>query len=270
MDVPVLLVGCGKMGAALLGGWLERGMAASGLAVVEPDARAAAAADERGVRVVAEPGALGSEFLPAIVVFAVKPHAMDGAAPAYARYVPAGSAFLSIAAGKTITYFERHLGRAAAIVRAMPNTPAAVGRGITVACANAHVSEAQRQGCGVLLEAVGEVCWIDDEALLDAVTAASGSGPAYVFLLMECLAQAAVEAGLTADLAMRLARATVCGAGELAYRSDQPADELRRNVTSPGGTTEAALEVLMAEDGLQALLTRAVAAAARRSRELAG
>ena len=270
MDGPVLLVGCGKMGGALLAGWLGKGVAASGIVAVEPDAHAAASAVERGVAVVAEPLLLECDLSPAIVVFAVKPHAVDATAPLYARYVPAGSAFLSIAAGKSIACFERHLGGAAAIVRAMPNTPAAVGRGITVLCANANVSEAQRRRCGELLEAVGELCWIDDETLMDAVTAASGSGPAYVFLLIECLARAAVEAGLEDDLAMRLARATVCGAGELAYRSDQPADELRRNVTSPGGTTEAALEVLMAEGGLQALVTRAVAAAARRSRELAG
>ena len=267
---PVLLVGCGRMGGAFTSGWLEQGVAAAEIVVVEPDERAAEIARERGVTVVAGQNSLASQFTPAIVVFAVKPQAMDEVAPAFARYAGRGSVFLSIAAGKTIAYFERHLGTGAAIVRAMPNTPAQVGRGISVACANPNVSEAQRRGCGELLAAVGELAWIDDEALMDAVTAASGSGPAYVFLLIECLAQAGVEAGLSEDLAMRLARATVCGAGELAYRSDEPAGVLRRNVTSPGGTTEAALGVLMAEDGLERLITRAVLAAARRSRELAG
>ncbi len=270
MRGPVLLVGCGKMGGALLAGWLARGMAAAEITVVEPEAGGAGAARERGAAVVAGPEALAADLTPAVVGFAVKPQAMDGVAPAYARYAPAGSAFLSIAAGTTIAYFEQRLGGAAAIVRAMPNTPAAVGRAISVLCANDNVSEAQRAACSDLLAAVGEVAWIDDEALMDAVTAVSGSGPAYVFLLIECLAEAGVEAGLPEELALELARATVCGAGELAYRAAEPAAVLRRNVTSPGGTTQAALEVLMAGDGLGPLLARAVAAAARRSRELAG
>jgi pyrroline-5-carboxylate reductase len=178
--------------------------------------------------------------------------------------------FLSIAAGRTIAYFERHLGAQAAIVRSMPNTPAAVGRGITVACSNRHVSAAQRELCDELLAAVGEVAWIADEGLLDAVTAVSGGGPAYVFLLIECLAEAGAAAGLPPDLAMRLARITVSGAGELARLSSEPASVLRQNVTSPAGTTLEALKILMAADGLQPLMTKAIAAATRRSRELAG
>ena len=181
----------------------------------------------------------------------------------------AGTVFLSIAAGKTIGFFEGHLGREAAIVRAMPNTPAAIGRGISVLCANARASQAQRETCGALMQAAGEVAWVEEEALLDPVTAVSGSGPAYVFLLVEALAAAGVSAGLPEDLAMRLAGETVSGAGELLRRSGESAATLRHNVTSPGGTTQAALEVLMAEDGLQALMTRAVAAATRRSEELA-
>ena len=153
-------------------------------------------------------------------------------------------------------------------MRAMPNTPAAVGRGMSVLCANPRTGEAQRRLCGDLMAAVGAVAWVDDEALLDPVTAVSGSGPAYVFLMIEALAQAGVEAGLPEDLAMRLARETVAGAGELVHLSAEAASMLRRNVTSPGGTTQAALDVLMAPDGLQPLMTRAVAAAARRSREL--
>jgi pyrroline-5-carboxylate reductase len=178
---------------------------------------------------------------------------MPDAVPFYRRLARPGTVFLSIAAGTTIGFFEGQLGREAAIVRSMPNTPAAIGRGISVLCANG---------------AVGEVAWVEEEALLDPVTAVSGSGPAYVFLLVETLAQAGVEAGLPEDLAMRLARATVSGAGELVRRSEEAPATLRRHVTSPGGTTQAALEVLTADDGLQPLMTRAVAAAKRRSEEL--
>ncbi len=270
MAGSLLLVGCGKMGGALLRGWLARDVAARAVTVVEPDPDMAQAAAESGVAVVVAPGALPGELAPATVIFAVKPQAMDEVAPAYARFVAAGSAFLSIAAGKTIAYFEHCLGAEAAVVRAMPNTPAAIGLGTTVLCANRNVSKAQRAACGELMAAVGEVNWIADEALMDAVTALSGSGPAYVFLLIECLAEAGVEAGLDAELARGLARATVRGAGELAHLSDQGAAQLRRDVTSPGGTTEAALEVLMAGDGLKPLISRAIAAATRRSRELAG
>jgi pyrroline-5-carboxylate reductase len=203
-----------------------------------------------------------------VVLLAVKPQAMDATLPAYRRFVGAATLFLSIAAGKTIGYFERGLGDAP-IVRSMPNTPAAVGRGITVACANARVSAAQRDLADGLLSAVGEVHWVEREALLDPVTALSGGGPAYVFLLIEYLAEAGVAAGLPAELAMRLARVTVSGAGELARQSAEPAAQLRQNVTSPGGTTLEALKILMAEDGLKPLLIRAIAAASRRSRELA-
>ena len=270
MASRTLLIGCGKMGGALLAGWIERGMVPDGVCVVEP---AAAAADSvragHGVDVVADAGAVAADFDPEVVVFAVKPQELDAIAPLYRHHVAAGPVFLSIAAGKTIAFFERALGPDAAIVRTMPNTPAAVGRGITAARANRLVSDAQRARCQSLLEAVGSVVWLDDEALLDAVTALSGSGPAYVFLLIECLAAAGVAEGLPADVAAGLARATVAGSGELARQSAEPADTLRRNVTSPGGTTAAALDVLIADDGLGPLMRRAVAAAAQRSRELA-
>lgn len=266
----VLLVGCGKMGGALLAGWRDRGVPRENIKVVEPARAAAEAVRERyDIEVHDEASALDPSFQPAVVVLAVKPQVMDRAVPAYRRFTRPDTVFLSIAAGKTIGYFERRLGAEAAIVRAMPNTPAAVARGITVACPNARVTPAQQSSCGRLLEAVGEVVWIEDESLIDPVTAVSGGGPAYVFLLIECLAHAGEEAGLPPELAMRLARATVCGSGELAYRSSEPASVLRQNVTSPGGTTLKALEVLMAEDGLQPLLTRAIAAATSHSRELA-
>jgi pyrroline-5-carboxylate reductase len=263
----LLLVGCGKMGGALLKGWLERG-AARHVVVVEPGSGADAFAGERLVERHKRPDEIPLEFAPDVVVFAVKPQGMDGAVNPYKRFV-GRSLFLSIAAGKTLRYFARLLDDDAAVVRAMPNTPAAVGRGITVATANPRVTPTQRRVAEMLLSAVGEVGWVDDEALIDAVTAVSGSGPAYVFLLIECLAKAGVSAGLPADLAMRLARATVAGSGELARLSHEPASKLREAVTSPGGTTRAALDVLMATDGLEPLMIKAVAAAARRSRELA-
>lgn len=265
---PIVLVGGGKMGGALLAGWLDRGIEPGRIRVIEPNADAAQALAKMNVRVDAD--AAGIAAAPDVVVLAVKPQAMDQVVPAYARFADAGTAFLSIAAGRTIRSFEKILGEKAAILRAMPNTPAAVRRGITVVCANKNVTAQQGALAGELLAAVGAVEWIEDEALMDAVTAVSGSGPAYVFLLAEQLAEAGRQAGLPADMAARLARATVAGAGELLHKASEPAATLRQNVTSPGGTTAEALKVLMAEDGSQPVLTKAVLAATRRSRELAG
>jgi pyrroline-5-carboxylate reductase len=248
----------------LLAGWKRRRIAQP-LAVVEPQSVQLPA----GVKRLATPDALPKRFAPAAVVFAVKPQSLPEALLAYRRFAAGGTLFLSIAAGKTLRFFARGLGAEAAVVRAMPNTPAAIGRGIAVACANGRVTPVQRALATKLLGAVGEVAWVEVEALLDPVTAVSGSGPAYVFLLIECLAEAGVAAGLPADLAMRLARATVAGSGELARLSAEDAAQLRRNVTSPGGTTEAALQVLMGADGMAGLMRRAIAAATARSRELA-
>jgi pyrroline-5-carboxylate reductase len=269
MPSPLILVGCGKMGAALLDGWLAQGLPRRHIIVVEPSPKARASAARRGLRAVAQASDLPKNFTPATVVLAVKPQVIAEVAPAYGRFA-ARACYLSIAAGRTIAGFERMFGPKAAIVRAMPNLPAAVGRGMTVACANPRVSKAAAARCHKLLAAVGQVAWIKDESLLDAVTAVSGSGPAYVFLLIEALAEAGRAAGLDGDLAMRLARATVAGAGELAHRAKETAADLRQSVTSPGGTTEAALKVLMANDGLQAIMTRAVLAARDRSKQLAG
>ena len=202
-------------------------------------------------------------------MLAVKPQVAPEVMPALAPFVGAATVVVSIMAGRTLRFLEGALPRAA-LVRAMPNTPAAIGRGITVAVANAHVSQQQRALVDALLSAVGAVEWIADEALMDAVTALSGSGPAYVFLLAEAMARAGAAAGLPPALAATLARATVAGSGELLHRSPLDAATLRQNVTSPGGTTAAALEVLMADDGLEPLITSAIAAAAKRSRDLAG
>ena len=265
-----LLVGGGKMGAALLTGWLERGAEPENLFVVEPSDEARGIAASQGVTAVRSPSDLPSGFAPDVVIFAVKPQVIAEVVPAYACFEGLGAFYLSIAAGKPISFFESMLGTDAAIVRTMPNTPAAVGRGITVLYANAPPSDASKNLAEELLSAVGETAWVEDEGLLDAVTAVSGSGPAYVFYLIECLASAGASVGLPPDLAMRLARATVCGAGELAYREATAAETLRQNVTSPGGTTEAALQALMDDDGLDPLIRRAVEAATRKSIELGG
>lgn len=267
MSGRILLVGCGKMGGALLAGWLRQGVSASDIMVVEPGAVPDLPS---GVRKVDEAIALPKDVSPELVVLAVKPQAMDAVAPAYAVHATQGACFLSVAAGKTITRLNQLLGGQAAIVRSIPNTPAAVGAGITVCSANSAVTAAQRAFCEKLLSAVGEVGWVEDEGLIDAVTAVSGSGPAYVFWLTECMTEAGKAAGIPADLAARLAKATVCGSGMLMRQSSEAPDQLRRNVTSPNGTTQAALDVLMASDGLKPMMERAVAAATRRSKELAG
>lgn len=269
LPAATVLVGCGKMGAALLNGWLEQGVSPGSVRIVEPDPASAASAAGCGVAVVDDPRALDSLPAPDVIVLAIKPQRIDSLLSSYQRFVAGGSAVLSIAAGKTIGGLNHGLGGNAAVVRAMPNTPASIGRGITVACANDRVSPEQRALCDGLLACVGSVLWIDDEQLMDAVTAVSGSGPAYVFLLAECMARAGEEMGLPAEVAARLARETVAGAGAMLARLPQSPDTLRENVTSPGGTTAAALAELQAEDGLQPLLSRAIAAAAERAAELA-
>ncbi|TVQ57747.1 MAG: pyrroline-5-carboxylate reductase [Rhodobacteraceae bacterium] len=259
----LVLLGCGKMGGAMLEGWLAGGLPASAVSVIDPNAPADLAG--RGVVVNAAPPAS-----PAVVVLAVKPQTMDAALPTVAPLAGPETLFLSVAAGKTLAYFEAALGRSAPIVRAMPNTPAAVGRGITALIANA-AGEAFLTFAEALLSAVGETVRLEAEAQMDAVTALSGGGPAYVFHLIEAMAAAGEAEGLSPDLAMRLARATVTGSGELARRSPETAEALRVAVTSPGGTTAEALKVLMdAETGLPPIMRRAVAAAAARSRALGG
>jgi pyrroline-5-carboxylate reductase len=261
----IVLAGAGKMGGALLTGWLAQGLDGCNVAVIEPHpVDEISALSARGVRFNAKPKDIGTV---AALVVAVKPQMFREAAAQLKSFVGPGTLVVSIMAGIPIASLADACG--GAVVRAMPNTPAAIGRGITVAVAATNVSAEQRAMADSLLRATGAVEWVEDEGLIDAVTAVSGSGPAYVFLLAEELARAGVEAGLPAELATKLARATVAGSGELLHRSDLDAATLRKNVTSPGGTTAAALEVLMAQDGFGPLLTRAVAAATRRSRELA-
>jgi pyrroline-5-carboxylate reductase len=267
---PLVLVGCGKMGGALLRGWLNRGLGATDVLVVEPNAAICERIRaEQGVVAVARPEALPTGLEPRAVVFAIKPQTMAAALPAYRMLVASGGVVLSIAAGTSIARFEAAFGAPTPIVRAMPNTPAAIGQGVTALFGNPHVSAAQRELCSALMAAVGAVHWVDDEEHMHAITAMSGGGPAYVFLLIETLAKAGIASGLPEDLAWPLARATVAGSGALAAQSDEPVELLRQNVTSPGGTTEAALAVLMAPGGIQPLFDRAIAAATRRSHELA-
>ncbi len=260
------LVGAGKMGAALLGGWLAGGLDPRLVSVYEPQPGDAVQklASDRGFAL--NPAPARAE----VVVLAIKPQMLESAAPGLAALFGADTLLISILAGKTIANLAARL-RAEKIVRAMPNTPAAIGRWITGVFAEEQVSVAQRAMAQTLLGGVGAVEWVESERLIDAVTAISGSGPAYVFHLVEALAQAGAALGLPQDLALRLARATVEGSGELLHRSpDISAETLRKNVTSPGGTTQAALDVLMAEHGLSDLMARATAAAARRAEELSG
>jgi pyrroline-5-carboxylate reductase len=263
------LVGAGKMGSAMIRGWLTLGMPGSAITAIDPyiSSEMQALADEHGLRLADSTAGVSA---PQVLVLAIKPQMLDSAAASIAPLVGPQTLVVSIMAGKTIKDIATRLG-ASAIVRCMPNTPAAVGRGITGAAANPGVSPAQRETAAALLSAIGKVAWLENEALIDAVTAVSGSGPAYVFYLVECMAKAGEAIGLPADLAMQLARATVEGSGELLYRdAGTPASQLRVNVTSPGGTTAAALDVLMASDGLEPLMAKAIAAANRRAGELSG
>jgi pyrroline-5-carboxylate reductase len=265
---PLVLVGAGNMGGAMLSGWLRNGVAGSAVVVVDPGPSPAM------LSIIGEAGASHVTAVPegltaAVLFLAVKPQVMESALPSVRSVVGPETVVVSVAAGKTLAFLERHLGEAA-MVRAMPNTPAMVGRGVTGAFANARVSDGQRAQVDSLLRVSGPVEWVPTEADIDAVTALSGSGPAYVFYLVECMAEAGRKLGLQADLAMRLARETVAGAGELLHQSPDDAARLRQNVTSPGGTTAAALAVLMGEDGMQPLFDEAIAAARKRAEELAG
>ena len=270
LDGPLLLAGAGKMGGAMLSGLIARGLDVKLVRVQDPAPPSEVAAMLAQHGITAEARVEKLDRAPGVIIVAVKPQMMDAVFPALAKLAGPSTVVLSIAAGRSLASFEAHLPAGIAVVRGMPNTPAAIGRGITVCVANAAASAPQRALCDALLSAVGEVAWIDDERHMDAVTAVSGSGPAYVFLLAECMAEAGRAAGLDADLAMRLACATVSGSGDLLHQSELDPATLRKNVTSPGGTTAAALGVLMqSPGGLKEIMIEAVAAAAVRGRDLA-
>ncbi len=267
---PVVLLGAGKMGGAMLDGWLKLGLPAEQAVVLDPHLPASIAEDLKARGVLVNP-ALSEIARPAVLILAVKPQVAPEALPAVKSLAAPGTLVVSIMAGRPLAFLESCFVPGTAIARVMPNTPAAIGQGVSVVVGNSAVSSQARLLASALLGAVGSVEWVEDEGLIDAVTAVSGSGPAYVFLLAEALAQAGVKAGLPADLSARIARATVSGSGALLAQSDLDAAILRKNVTSPGGTTAAALAVLMDESrGFGPLLDDAVAAAAQRSRELAG
>jgi pyrroline-5-carboxylate reductase len=264
----LVLVGVGKMGGAMLEGWLKSDIRPDQVVALDPAPPPEILAVLQKHRIRHNP-AVATVKDAEVVVIAVKPQVMEDVLPGVAGLAASRPLVISVAAGKTIATFARHFGASAAIIRSIPNTPAAVGRGITAMAANGNVTAAQLALATDLLSAIGEVVTVADETLIDAVTAVSGSGPAYVFYLTECLASAGVSAGLPQDVAIKLARATVAGSGELMRVTGQPAEILRQNVTSPKGTTYAALQVLMADDGLEPLMTKAIDAATRRSRELA-
>jgi pyrroline-5-carboxylate reductase len=255
--LDVLLVGAGKMGGALAQRWQELNICRR-LVIVEPTAPQIKSFKD-----------IPAGFIPQVIVFAVKPQTLPETIKDYQGFAGQGALCLSIAAGKPVSFFEQYLGTKARIVRSMPNLPASIGKGITVAYANRNVSATEKEWAASLLGAVGHVLWVEKENFLDPVTALSGSGPAYIFLLIETLTKAGIHIGLTPLMAEKLARQTVIGSAALAEASaDISAEQLRQNVTSPGGTTQAALEVLMAQPGLQELFDRALAAATKRAKEL--
>jgi pyrroline-5-carboxylate reductase len=264
----LVLVGAGKMGGAMLEGWLKGGIRPEQVVALDPSPPPETLALLQKHHIRHNP-VVATIKDAEVVLVAVKPQIMEDVLPGVASLKSSRPLVISVAAGKTIATFARHFGEDAAIIRSIPNTPAAVGRGITAIAANRNVSAAQLSLATGLLSAIGEVVTVPDETFIDAATAVSGSGPAYVFYLTECLAAAGVSAGLPQEVAIKLARATVAGAGELMRVTGQPAETLRQNVTSPKGTTYAALQVLMADDGLDPLMRKAVDAATRRSRELA-
>lgn len=268
-DEPLVLVGAGKMGGALLSGWLAQGLSPANVFIRDPNPPAdmAQLVADKGLTLnlsVEETAARQ----PRIVVLAIKPQIMDAVLPELRPLVAPGTLFLSIAAGVSLHVLGEQLGPEAAIVRAMPNTPSSVGKGITAAFGNALVSDADRDTCTHLLRAVGEAVWLEQENQMDAVTALSGSGPAYVFALAECMAAAGEAMGLESALAKKLARATVAGAGKMLDELPDDPSVLRQNVTSPGGTTAAALDVLLGSEGLGQLMRGTMNAARARSREL--
>ncbi|TNE35699.1 MAG: pyrroline-5-carboxylate reductase [Alphaproteobacteria bacterium] len=268
MSLKLLLVGSGKMGQAMLGGWVEGEVSPSDIAVIDPNSGNLAVAAGLGCRGYAEPSQIPADFAPDVMVLAVKPQMMGEVLPAYRAFAEKGAPVISIAAGTRIESFEAAFGDSAAIIRVMPNTPAAIRKGMLVCCANSKATDAHQEICTRLMSAIGDVSWIEDEALMDAVTGLSGSGPAYVFYMIETMTAAGIAAGLPEDLAVKLATGTVAGAGALARMSGESAAVLRQNVTSPNGTTAAGLEVLMSEDGLAPLMKKTVAAATDRSKEL--
>lgn len=270
-DNPIILLGCGKMGTAMLRGWLSRGLNPDSIHIIDPFLDPIEDSfekfDKKNLHVSTK--SLPKKISPAFLIVAVKPQMMDEALKPFTELNLSNSVILSIAAGKTINYFEDIFGKEKSIIRAMPNTPASISKGITVCCSNPNATKEQKTLCTILLEAIGLVEWVDSETLIDAVTALSGSGPAYIFHMTEAMEAAGEAIGLPKELSQKLARQTVIGAGALLEKSKQTPTKLREEVTSPNGTTAAALDVLMSNQGLATLMRRAMQEAKNRSKELA-
>jgi pyrroline-5-carboxylate reductase len=264
--VSILLIGAGRMGSALLKGWLNRGV--KSIAVVEPKPSAELRELARGKKIALFATPSQVKRKPTVCLVAIKPQVLKGEAPMLASFAQSGALMISIAAGTSVAALAKAWGKKARIIRAMPNTPGAIGAGITGLYAAKGATAADRKRAAALLSALGETAWVAREELIDSVTAVSGSGPAYLFLMAEALTEAGVAECLPRAQAEKFARATVAGAGALLAADKSPASALREAVTSPGGTTAAALSVLMAEDGLVALMKRAVQAARKRAEEL--
>ena len=264
----IALIGAGNMGGAMLAGWLANGFSKDAITIIDPSPNAVMT-ESIAHNNLRHEAAVPANFFADVIIIALKPQIMDAALPALQAITGPKTVSVSVAAGKTLADLKAGLGDTA-IIRAMPNTPAQVRRAITVCVGNEKITGNHKKNVTVLLKSIGQVEWVDDEALIDAVTGLSGSGPAYVFHLVEAMSKAGQNAGLSKELADNLAKATVCGAGELMFQSQFVPSKLRENVTSPNGTTQAALEVLMGEDGLTKLMTTAVAAATKRAGELAG
>jgi pyrroline-5-carboxylate reductase len=265
--IHIVLVGCGKMGSALLSGWLKQGILPLQVTVVEPQ-EYTPIAKEYGVRAVPDYAQVKDDIPRHVVVFAVKPQTLDAVLPAYANQKKIDW-YISIAAGKKLEYYTKILGKNCAFIRAMPNLPATLGKGVTGLCANANVTQDQREKTQSLFYTAGEYIWVDNEGQMDIVTAISGSGPAYVFYFIECLREAGESLGLKKAVAHQLALSTVYGSAYLAKQTGVDITDLRKAVTSPKGTTEAALSVLQSKDGLKEMMLQAVSEAHRRAQELA-
>ncbi|WP_025899724.1 pyrroline-5-carboxylate reductase [Sneathiella glossodoripedis] len=268
MTISIMLIGCGNMGRAMLGGWIEQGTKPNDVVVIDPSPENQEKAAKMGCRAFSSPLLVEENYQPNVILLAVKPQIIADVIDSYKKYTDAGALVISIAAGTRINRFEDSFGSSAAIIRTMPNTPAAIRKGMMVSVGNGNVQEKHRKICDDLMRAIGTTAWVEDEGLMDAVTGLSGSGPAYVFYMVEAMQKAGVAAGLPEDLALLLAKTTVAGAGALALDAAESVEQLRVNVTSPNGTTAAGLSVLMAEDGLAPLMEKTVAAATKRSKEL--
>jgi len=261
----ILLVGCGKMGSALFGGLLPNLESKSQAIIVSPSGKGS----EFGTKLVNTAEEIPSNFKADIIILAVKPQIIEGVLTSYKKYANGRSLFISVAAGKTLGFFSKHLGDSAPVIRAMPNLPSFIGQGITTMCSNAKVTNEQKEIASLLFESVGSAIWLDDESLMDVSTGLAGSGPAYVFHFIECLINAAIDEGLSHEIATKLAIDTVIGSAMLAKSSKKSVSELKEQVISPNGTTQAGIDALTKDDSLEKLIKQTINAATKRSKELA-